>query len=242
MILTLCANADAVSDLAATRIADLLTEQPDAVLGLPTGRTPIPMYAALARRHAEGLDFSRTTTFNLDEFVGIGEDHPGSYHAYMAEHLFSLVNVPADRAHLLDGLAADLDAECARYEREIAAAGGLDLQVLGIGSNGHIGFNEPADALMAGTHRVTLLAESRAGNAVFFGGDDANVPREALSMGMGTILKARRILLLATGGGKRAALEAALKGPLTTRMPASFLQLHPNVEILADPEAAAGVP
>lgn len=241
MIVSLCSNPDAVSDLAATRVADLLSSRPAAVLGLPTGRTPIPMYAELVERHANGLDFSRATTFNLDEFVGIGPDHPGSYHAYMAEHLFSKVNVRPSHVHLLNGLASDLEVECNRYEAAIADAGGLDLQILGIGANGHIGFNEPAEGLMARTHRVVLLQESREGNAVFFGGAAANVPAEALSMGMGTILKARHVLLLATGAGKAEALKAAVTGPVTTHLPASFLQLHPSVEILCDPDAAAGL-
>lgn len=241
MIVSLCAHADAVSELAATRIADLLTAQPSAVLGLPTGRTPIDMYADLVERHATGLDFSQATTFNLDEFVGIGPDHPGSYHAYMAEHLFGHVNATPDRVHLLNGLAVDLEAECDRYEAAILDAGGIDLQVLGIGANGHIGFNEPAEGLTARTHRVALLQASREGNAVFFNDDVRQVPAEALSMGMGTILKARRVLLLATGAGKREAIEAAVRGPVTTRVPASFLQLHPAVEILCDPEAAEGL-
>jgi glucosamine-6-phosphate deaminase len=239
VIVSLCDDAAAASELAASRVADLLTDRADAVLGLPTGRTPLGMYAALVEHHEEGLDFSRVTTFNLDEFVGIGPDHPGSYHAYMADHFFSQVNVDPDRVHLLDGLAADLDAECARFEEAIEAAGGLDLQVLGIGANGHIGFNEPADALTARSHRVRLLEESRAGNAVFFGDDVTRVPTEALSMGMGTILKARRILLLATGASKQGALRGTVHGLVTTRLPASFLQLHPHVEIICDREAAA---
>lgn len=242
MIVSLCADADAISELAASRVADLLRARPTAVLGLPTGRTPIQMYAELVRLHEEeGLDFSQATSFNLDEFVGIGAENPGSYHAYMAEHLFGRVNLPAGRAHLLDGQAPDPDAECDRYEVAIVDAGGLDLQILGIGANGHIGFNEPAEGLSARTHRVTLLPESREGNAVFFGGSVASVPREALSMGMGTILKARRLLLLATGAGKREAIAAAVRGPVTTRVPASFLQLHPAVEILCDADAAAGL-
>ncbi len=239
MIVSLCEDDAAVSDLAASRVADLLTEHPDVVLGLPTGRTPLGMYAMLVERHADGLDFSRTTTFNLDEFVGIGPDHPGSYHAYMAEHLFAHVNVRPERVHLLNGLAADLDAECSRFEQAIADAGGIDLQVLGIGSNGHIGFNEPAEGLVARTHHMRLLEPSRAANAVFFGGDVAQVPTEALSMGMATILKARRILLLVSGAGKREALRGTLHGPVTTHLPASFLQLHPQVEIICDAEAAA---
>lgn len=241
MIVSLCANADAVSELAATRVAELLTSNPSAVLGLPTGRTPIQMYAELVARHATGLDFSKATTFNLDEFVGIGPEHPGSYAAYMKAHLFGKVNLSRTRTHLLDGQAPDLALECDRFEVAIVDAGGLDLQVLGIGANGHIGFNEPAAGLTARTHLVSLLQASREGNAVFFGGTVDDVPTEALSMGMGTILKARRLLLLATGAGKKDAIEAAVRGPVTTRMPASFLQLHPAVEILCDTEAAAGL-
>jgi glucosamine-6-phosphate deaminase len=235
---TLCDDATTVSELAADRVATVLADRPDAVLGLPTGRTPVGMYEGLVRRHGAGLDFSRVTTFNLDEFVGIGADHPGSYHAYMAEHLFDHVNMDAERVHLLDGLANDPDAECARYEAAIDAAGGIDLQILGIGGNGHIGFNEPAETLTASTHRVRLLDQSRLANAVFFGGDVTQVPVEALSMGMGTILKARRILLLATGSGKQDAVYGTVRGGVTTQLPSSFLQLHPHVEIICDVAAA----
>lgn len=238
MTVTLCDDAATVGELAADRVAALLAERPDAVFGLPTGRTPIGMYECLVRRHGAGLDFSRATTFNLDEFVGLGADHPGSYHAYMAEHLFGHIDMAPERTHLLDGLATDPDAECARYETAIEAAGGIDLQILGIGGNGHIGFNEPAETLTASTHRVRLLEQSRIANALFFGGDVTQVPTEALSMGMGTILKARRILLLATGAGKQEAVHGTVRGGVTTKLPSSFLQLHPHVEIICDAEAA----
>lgn len=240
MIISLCDDAPDVADLAAQRVADLLQSTPRAVIGLPTGRTPILMYDRLAEMHAEGsLDFSEATTFNLDEFVGIGEDHPGSYHAYMARYLFDRVNLPRAQGHLLNGLAPDPDAECVRYEGEIAAAGGIDLQILGLGTNGHIGFNEPGDHLQARTHRVALLPASRAANATFFNGDAAQVPAEALSMGMGTILKARRLVLLVTGEAKAATVAAALHGPLTPHLPASFLQLHAQVEVICDSAAGA---
>ncbi len=242
MIISLCDDPQDVADLAAQRVTDLLLDQPRAVLGLPTGRTPILLYDLLAERHAAGtLDFSQVTTFNLDEFVGIGEDHPGSYRAYMRRYLFDRVNLPHGRGHVLDGLAADPDAECERFEEQIAAAGGLDLQVLGLGANGHIGFNEPADTLSARTHRVTLLEPSRRANAGFFGGDLAQVPTEAMTMGMGTILKSRRILLLVTGREKAEAVSAMINGPLTTQLPASFLQLHAQVEVICDGEAASGL-
>ena len=230
----------------AARIASTLAEKPDLVLGLPTGRTPIRLYHELGVLHARGeADFSRVTTFNLDEFLGIGPEHPGSYRAFMQEHLFSRVNVPPDRIHVLNGIAPDPAAECARYERAIAAAGGIDLQLLGIGTNGHIGFNEPARELAGETHRVVLKPSTRRSNAALFGGaDDAleNVPREALSMGMATILRARRIILIATGKSKAACVARAVHGPITTRMPASFLQLHREVECVLDEAAAAQLP
>ncbi len=147
-------------------------------------------------------DLSQATTFNLDEFVGIPAGHPGSFRSFMNAHLFSRVNLAAERIHFLDGAAADTDAECARYERAIAAAGGIDILILGLGTNGHIGFNEPAPALPARTHRVTLEPDTRAGNAELFGGDPAAVPPEALSMGIATILQARQVILVATGPGE----------------------------------------
>jgi glucosamine-6-phosphate deaminase len=159
----------------------------------------------------------------------------------MQEHLFSRVNLPPDRIHFLDGAAADADAECERYEAAIAAAGGIDLQILGIGTNGHIGFNEPARALAARTHRVTLKTSTRRSNAGLFAGDPAKVPAFALSMGMATILQARRIVLVATGKSKARCVERMVKGPIETKMPASFLQLHRDVELALDHAAAAGL-
>ncbi len=225
----------------AAEIAATLKETPDTVLGLPTGRTPVRLYHELGTLHAHTqADFSRATTFNLDEFLGIGPDHPGSYRAFMERHLFSRVNLAPERIHVLNGAAPDPDAECARYEQSIADAGGIGLQLLGIGTNGHIGFNEPAGELVARTHRVTLKASTRRSNAALFGGDVNAVPAEALSMGMATILRTRRIVLLATGKSKSRAVERLVNGKMTTKMPASFLQLHPAVELLLD-EAAAGL-
>ena len=225
----------------AVQIAASLGTTPDLVLGLPTGRTPIRTYHELGSLHAHGqADFSRATTFNLDEFLGIGPDHPGSYRAFMQEHLFSRVNMRPEGINVLNGAAADPDAECARYEEAIEKAGGIGLQLLGIGTNGHIGFNEPARELAARTHRVTLKDSTRRSNAALFGGDAAKVPAEALSMGMGTILHARRIVLIATGKSKQRCIDLVLNGPITTKMPASFLQLHANVELMLD-DAAAGL-
>ena len=227
----------------AERIAAELTDRPRIVLGLPTGRTPVATYAEVRRMQQAGeADFSRASTFNLDEFVGVNGSHPGSFRHYMQQHLFDHVNLDPDRIHFLDGTAADLEAECDRYERALQEAGGLDLQLLGIGANGHIGFNEPGKELVARTHRVQLHAATRRDNAQLFGGDPERVPREALSMGMGTILKAATIILIVTGARKARCVERTVHGPLTTRLPASFLQTHRHVELYLDREAASLLP
>lgn len=231
---------DQLAAALARRTVNQLRENPRLVLGLPTGRTPLPWYRALAALHARGQsDYSTVTTFNLDEFVGLEPTHPGSYRAYMREHLFRHVNVPPRRTHFLDGRASDLDAECGRFEESILRAGGIDLQILGIGSNGHIGFNEPAPALQPWSHRVKLTLASRKANAGFFGGKLKDVPREALSMGMATITHAHAIVLIATGKGKADIIAKTVTGRITTKVPASLLQLHANVEILLDEGAAS---
>lgn len=223
----------------AERLAGEMRVRPQLVLGLATGRTPIPLYQRLVSLAAQGrADFGAVSTFNLDEFWRLPPDHPGSYRAFMARHLFGHVRIPSANIHFLDGMARDAAEECARYERAIAAAGGIDVQVLGIGANGHIGFNEPAGTLHARTHLASLKAQTRRANATFFADDAAAVPAQALSMGMATILQARAIVLVASGRGKGRAIERMVNGPLTTRLPASFLQVHPDVEIVLD-EAAA---
>jgi len=227
-----------VATALARRIAGAVEANPRLVLGLPTGRTPLALYRELAVLHARGVDFSEVTTFNLDEFVGIPASHPGSYRTFMEEHLFLHVNIQPENRHFLDGGASDPDAECLRYEREIAEAGGIDLQVLGIGTNGHIGFNEPASTLESRAHRVRLKPETRRSNAALFGGDPSKVPPEALSMGMATILHSRAIVLVATGRSKASCVERVVNGPLTTELPASFLQLHDDVDIMLDAPAA----
>lgn len=233
--------AAAASALAAD-VAAAIVADPHLVLGLATGRTPILFYRELAARgRGRALDCSRVTTFNLDEFLGIGGDDPRSYRAFMQRHLFDHVNVPPRRIHFLNGRARDVEAECRRYERAIRRAGGIDLQVLGLGANGHIGFNEPGASLVARTHRVKLARATRRANAALFGHRAAAVPREALSMGMATILHARRIVLLATGAGKARCVERVLNGPVTTRIPASLLQLHRHVEVWLDRAAAANL-
>jgi glucosamine-6-phosphate deaminase len=236
---TIFPNEPAVARALARKVADALAANPRLVLGLPTGRTPVRFYHELASMAEHGrADFSQAKTFNLDEFVGIPHAHAGSYRQFMETHLFSRVPLSADRIHFLNGAAKNLERECARYEQAIADAGGIDIQILGIGTNGHIGFNEPARELKSRTHRVALTPETRRSNAALFGGDPAAVPAEALSMGMATILQARSIVLLATGRTKAECIERVVNGPITTDLPASFLQLHHDVEIMLDKPAA----
>lgn len=223
----------------AERIANAVRVKPDLVLGLATGKTPVRLYqelVGLAKR--KEIDFSRVRTFNLDEFLGIPASHPGSYRTFMDEHLFRPAGISEAQIHFLNGASADPRAECEGYEDAIVAAGGIDVQILGIGTNGHIGFNEPARELQARTHRVRLKPETRRSNAALFGGDPQAVPAEALSMGMATILQARAIVLLATGKSKAGCIAKTVNGPITTRLPASFLQLHHDVEVVLDGGAA----
>ena len=235
MTIDLFADADALARDLATRVVRAMARRPSLVLGLPTGRTPQPFYAALRRHTADhAVDWSGVRTFNLDEFVGVGPEAPGSYRAYMQRELLSAVSLAPARVGFLDGLAADLETECERYERAILAAGGIDLMILGIGTNGHIGFNEPAAGLHARTHRARLADETRASNVELFGGDLSRVPEEALSMGMATILQARSVVMIATGSAKAEVVTAMMRGPITTRLPASFLQLHPDVTVMVD--------
>ena len=240
MRVTIFKDERALAKTLAERIARDLAAKPDLVLGLPTGRTPIRLYHELGSMHAKGqADFSRATTFNLDEFLGIPPEHPGSYRAFMQEHLFSRVNLDPSRINVLHGTAADPNEECVRYDRAIDEAGGIDLQLLGIGTNGHIGFNEPARELASTTHRVVLKSSTRRSNAALFGGDPDQVPREALSMGMATILHARQIVMIATGKSKAGCIEKVVHGPITTKLPASFLQVHRDVELMLDETAAS---
>jgi glucosamine-6-phosphate deaminase len=233
------ATSDTVARALAADIAAALARRRRLVLGLPTGRTPVPLYRELVRLyHERRVDFSRAVTFNLDEFLGVAASDPRSYRAFMQRHLFDHINVPADRIYFLDGTVRDVDRECRRYERAIGRRGGIDLQLLGLGANGHIGFNEPARALIAHTHCTRLRPATRRANAALFGRATA-VPRQALSMGMATILHARRIVLLATGGSKAGCVARMVHGPLTPHLPASFLQLHSNVEVWLDRPAAS---
>jgi glucosamine-6-phosphate deaminase len=226
----------------AAHIAAAVRAKPDLVLGLPTGRSPLNVYRELVGLHKRGeLDLSRATTFNLDEFLGVPPEDSGSFRAYMERHLFEHVNLAPERIHFLDGCAPDAEAECERYDREIAKAGGLELLLMGVGPNGHVAFNEPGEGLMAKSHRGLLSRETRLSQAPLFGDEAARVPMASLTMGMAPIVQAREVLLLAFGASKAAAVTAMVHGPVTPRCPASFLQLHPNVHVWLDPAAASGL-
>lgn len=222
-----------LSAAAAAMVAAVILENPAPVLGLATGSTPVGMYEELVRMHRSGvLDMAHVTTVNLDEYCGLSESHPQSYRCFMNRQLFSHVNIPLERTFVPNGMAADADAECARYDGLLSALGGADLQVLGLGHDGHIGFNEPAAAFTYPTHAVTLTEQTIQANARFFEGIEQQVPRKAITMGMGAIMLAKKILLLVSGGDKAAILAEALQGPVTPRIPASILQLRPNVTLL----------
>ncbi len=221
---------------AAFLFAAQLTRKPNSVLGLATGSTPIPCYADLVAFHKQGLlDFSEVVTFNLDEYCGIALDHPCSYHRFMQENLFSHVNIKKENIHIPADTGANAGKE---YDASIAAAGGIDLQLLGIGGNGHIGFNEPADAFSCGTHIVALTESTIQANSRFFDSVD-DVPRHAISMGTSNIMASASIVLIATGKSKAQAVYDTVRGPIDPHVPASILQLHPSATILLDKEAAS---
>ncbi|MFD1772599.1 glucosamine-6-phosphate deaminase [Paenibacillus rhizophilus] len=218
----------------ANLVVSLLQSNPKAVLGLATGSSPIGVYERLIEMYRGGLvSFAKASSYNLDEYVGLPVDHPESYRSFMNKHLFSHVDIDLSRTHVPNGNAGDLEAECLAYDQMLENEGPVDLQILGIGSNGHIGFNEPDAGLNSGTHVVDLLPETREANARFFP-SIADVPRQAITMGVGSILKARQILLLVRGAEKAEAIRNAVEGPITTQCPASLLQIHPNVVVLVD--------
>jgi glucosamine-6-phosphate deaminase len=234
-------NADAGCILGAKIIARVVRDKPSAVLGLATGRTPERLYQELIRMHRqEGLDFSRVTAFNLDEYVGLPGDHEQSYRHFMREKLFQHINIDPARTNIPNGTAPDLHAECRAYEERIIAAGGIDLQLLGLGRNGHIGFNEPTGSLRSRTWVKILSEQTLRDNSAVFGSFE-NMPRHALTMGIGTILDARRCLLLAFGPPKARAVECMVEGALSAMCPASALQLHPRATVILDETSAAGL-
>lgn len=232
-------NGDLASIAAAVLIAGQVVDNPRSVLGLATGSTPLPIYRELiAMAHRGVLDFQNVTTYNLDEYVGLGPDHPCSYRRFMQENLFSHLQMRPEQIHIPNGLAEDPDAECRAYDAAIAAAGGLDLQLLGLGSNGHIGFNEPAPYFTTNSYCVRLSEQTRRDNRRFFA-EGEQVPTHALTMGIASIMQARRIVLVATGPNKAQAVKRMVDGPVDPMVPASILQMHRHATILLDADAAA---
>lgn len=229
----------AASELAARLVAQTIRRRPEAVLGLATGSTPLPLYRELIRMHREeGLSFAGVRTFNLDEYVGLAPAHPCSYRYFMDHEFFGQLDIRHENTQVPDGLAADVPAACAAYEAAIRAAGGIDLQVLGIGTDGHIGFNEPSSSLGSRTRIKTLTEQTRRDNARFFARPE-DVPVHCLTMGIGTIMESRQIVLLAFGAEKAEIVRQAVEGPITAMVPASALQWHPSVKVFLDEPAAA---
>ncbi|MGM0419991.1 MAG: glucosamine-6-phosphate deaminase [Bacillota bacterium] len=238
MRLEIVKDYNQLSKKAARFAAGMIEINPQTVLGLPTGSTPLGFYQELCRFHQEeGLDFSLASTFNLDEYIGLSREHDRSFYQYLQQNFLQEVNLQAKNISFLDGNLDDWKQECRLYEEKIKKAGGIDLMVLGIGRNGHIGFNEPAEELHAYTHRVKLSPQTVEANSRFFDSKE-DVPKEALTMGVGTILQADQILLLANGNSKARAIEKLLDGKITTEFPASLLHTHPAVTIIIDQEAA----
>jgi glucosamine-6-phosphate deaminase len=228
-----------MSRLAAEMIAKVVRSKPNAVLGLATGSTPVGTYKELIKMNQkEGLDFSQVTTFNLDEYVGIAPTHDQSYRYFMNDNLFNHINIDKKKTHVPDGMAKDIPAFCKWYEDQILKAGGVDVQLLGIGGNGHIAFNEPGSSLGSRTRVKTLDDKTRQDNARFFKSIN-EVPKYAITMGIGTIMDARTLILLANKENKAEAIAKTVEGPITAMVPASVVQLHPKAVIITDKAAAS---
>jgi glucosamine-6-phosphate deaminase len=230
-----------IGKLAADAIGELLRRKPDAVLGLATGSSPLPIYDELAARHErDGMDFSRAQGFALDEYVGLPAGHPESYREVIRREFTNRVNIPPDNVHGPDGTATDILLACRAYEESIAAAGGIDLQLLGVGTDGHIGFNEPGSSFASRTRIKSLIEQTRRDNARFFN-SLAEVPHHVLTQGLGTIMEARHVILLATGAQKAQAVRDFVEGPVAAICPASVLQFHPHATVLLDEAAASAL-
>ncbi len=239
MLVYIKENYDEMSHEGARIVAELVRKKPNGVLGFATGGTPLGLYNELIRMHQyEGLDFSKVTTFNLDEYVGLPPEHDQSYHYFMWENLFKHINVDRRFVHIPMGMAKDIGAFCEWYEEQIVKAGGIDLQILGIGANGHIAFNEPGSSLGSRTRIKTLTGTTREANARFFKNPD-EVPKYAITMGVGTIMDAKELLLLASGEGKAEAIAATCEGPITAKWPATIVQMHRYAFVIVDKSAAA---
>jgi glucosamine-6-phosphate deaminase len=239
MLVEVLEDYDEVSRRAAAIVSSQIRRKPDSVLGFATGSTPLQLYDILIQSHRErGLDFSKITSFNLDEYVGLAPEHPQSYHHFMWENLFKHVNVTPSRVFIPHGMADDIEFFCEWYEQQILKAGGIDVQIIGIGANGHLAFNEPGSSLGSKTRIKTLTAKTVRDNARFFENPD-EVPRQAITMGIGTILDARTILLIASGERKADAIKAALEGPVTGMCPATVVQMHRFAHVIIDKPAAS---
>lgn len=232
-------DAKTVAIIVADAIERLVSTKPDAVLGLATGSSPLGVYSELVRRHRAGtLSFERATAFLLDEYIGLPSGHPESYRNFIERHFSGLVDIDPKNVHVPDGAASDVEAACAEYESKIRDAGGVDLQLLGIGADGHLGFNEPTSSLASRTRVKTLTEQTRSDNNRFFGDLD-EVPRHVVTQGIGTILDARHLVLIAVGTGKAEPIVRAVEGPVASMCPASAIQLHRHVTVVIDEAAAA---
>lgn len=232
------ADPKEVGKLAADLFEALIRTKPACVIGLATGSTPLPLYQELiAREKAGKIDFTRVRSANLDEYKGLAPDHPQSYRRFMQENLFDHISIKPENTIVPDGLAEDVQAMCEDYERKIEAWGGVDLQLLGIGHDGHIGFNEPGAAFELGTHCVDLTKETIEANKRFFNNDESLVPRQAYTMGIKTIMQARKVLMVASGADKAQIIKKAFFGPVTPEVPASILQMHPDFVLVGDQDA-----
>lgn len=228
-----------MSKIAAKEIAKLVYIKPDAILGLATGSTPEGVYKELIELNKESrVDFSNVTTYNLDEYKGLKGDHPQSYRYFMDTKLFNHININKDKTHVLSGVTKDIEKECEEYDASIEADGGIDLQLLGIGGNGHIGFNEPSDYLNMNTHLTKLTEDTIIANSRFFNSFD-EVPTEAITMGLGSIMKAKKIILLASGEKKAEIIAKLVEEKISTKIPASLLQVHPDVLVIVDKAAGS---
>ncbi|KPI02708.1 Glucosamine-6-phosphate deaminase [Actinobacteria bacterium OK074] len=233
-------DAAAGGEIVAEAMAELLGHKPDALLGVATGSTPLPVYRALATKVGSGaVDVSRARIAQLDEYVGLPAEHPESYRSVIGREVLEPLGISMDAFMGPDGTAEDVSGACAAYDRALAEAGGVDLQLLGIGTDGHIGFNEPCSSLVSRTRIKTLTEQTRVDNARFFEGDIEQVPHHVITQGIGTILEARHLVLLATGEGKADAVAATVEGPVAAVCPASALQLHPHATVIVDESAAS---